>query len=53
MKQAPEVGETLASLPIVIGEPIDEDILAELDLLKAEVEMLKSAMRRHLGVTRY
>lgn len=48
-----EATETLASLSIMVGEPIDQDVLAELDLLRAELDMLKAAMRRQLGVVRY
>jgi hypothetical protein len=45
--------QILGSLSIAVGEPVDQDIVAELDLLRAEIDMLKTAMRRHLGVTRY
>jgi len=40
-------GETLASFVIVTGEPLDDDIRGEIDLLRAELDMLKSAFRRH------
>lgn len=40
-------GETLASFAIVTGEPLEEDIRAELDLLRAELDLLKKAFRRH------
>ncbi|MEL7215900.1 MAG: hypothetical protein AAGJ96_08235 [Pseudomonadota bacterium] len=42
--------ETLASLPIAVGEPLSLDILAELDLLRAELDMLKRAVRRQIGL---
>lgn len=40
-------GETLDSFSIVAGEAIAEDIRAEMDLLRAELDMLKRAFRRH------
>jgi hypothetical protein len=42
-----EAGETLASFTIVTGEPLAEDIRAEVELLRAELDMLKRAFRRH------
>lgn len=39
--------ETLDSIVIVSGEPLSEDIRAEMDLLRAELDMLKRAFRRH------
>ncbi|MBK5934600.1 hypothetical protein C8N32_10494 [Rhodovulum imhoffii] len=41
-------GDTLARLAIRAGEPLEQDVLADLDLLRAELEMLKAAFRRHL-----
>jgi len=38
---------TLTSFCIVAGDPLDDDIRAELDLLRAELDMLKKAFRRH------
>lgn len=40
-------GALLNSFAIVTGEPLDDDIRAELDLLRAELDMLKRAFRRH------
>ncbi|MEM1065726.1 MAG: hypothetical protein AAF771_05725 [Pseudomonadota bacterium] len=40
-------GETLATIALVAGEPLAEDIRAEVDLLRAELDMLKRAFRRH------
>ena len=40
-------GERLASFTVVMGQPLDEDIRAELALLRAELDMLKRAFRRH------
>ncbi len=45
--EAVTTGETLTSFSIVTGEPLDDDIRAEIDLLRAELDMLKSAFRRH------
>lgn len=40
-------GERLAVFAIVTGEPLEDDIRAEVDLLRAELDMLKKAFRRH------
>ncbi|MGV6811523.1 MAG: hypothetical protein ACWA47_04695 [Brevirhabdus sp.] len=40
-------GETLDRLTIVTGEPLEDDLRAEIDLLRAELDMLKRAFRRH------
>lgn len=40
-------GDTLAHFTIVTGVALDEDIRAEVDLLRAELDMLKRAFRRH------
>lgn len=40
-------GETLASFALLSGEGLSEDIRAEMDLLRAELDMLKRAFRRH------
>lgn len=42
-----ETDERLASFTIVTGEPLDEDFRAEFELLRAELDMLKRAFRRH------
>ena len=39
--------ETLGSFAIVTGEPLSDDIRGEVDLLRAELNMLKKAFRRH------
>lgn len=39
-------GTTLASFAIAAGEPADDDLRAELALLRAELDMLKKAFRR-------
>lgn len=42
-----ETGDTLDSFTIVTGEPLDDDLRGEIDLLRAELDMLKKAFRRH------
>jgi hypothetical protein len=39
--------ETLDSFTIITGEPLSDDLQAEVDLLRAELDMLKKAFRRH------
>ena len=40
-------GESLSSFSIITGEPLEDDIRAEVELLRAELDMLKRAFRRH------
>lgn len=40
-------GTRLASFAIAAGSPLSEDLRAEVDLLRAELDMLKRAFRRH------
>lgn len=40
-------GEKLGSFTVVTGEPLEDDIRGEIDLLRAELDMLKRAFRRH------
>lgn len=40
-------GVTLASFALLSGEALAEDIRAEVDLLRAELDLLKRAFRRH------
>jgi len=40
-------GETVGRFSIVTGEPLEDDLRAEIDLLRAELDMLKRAFRRH------
>ncbi len=42
-----ESDETLGSFTVLTGEPLEEDIRAEVELLRAELDMLKRAFRRH------
>jgi hypothetical protein len=38
---------TIGHFTIVTGVPLEGDLLAEIDLLRAELDMLKKAFRRH------
>lgn len=40
-------GNRLGHFTLAAGLPLDEDIRAEVDLLRAELDMLKRAFRRH------
>ncbi|MEM1075789.1 MAG: hypothetical protein AAF665_10910 [Pseudomonadota bacterium] len=40
-------GETLESITLMAGEALGADLRAEVDLLRAELDMLKRAFRRH------
>lgn len=40
-------GQKLGNFSIVTGEPLEDDIRADVDLLRAELDMLKKAFRRH------
>lgn len=42
-----ETGTTLDSFAILTGEPLADDLRGEIDLLRAELDMLKKAFRRH------
>lgn len=37
----------LGHFTLIVGVPMEDDIRAELDLLRAELDMLKRAFRRH------
>ena len=39
--------ETLGSFAVLAGDALSEDLRAEVDLLRAELDMLKRAFRRH------
>ena len=39
--------ETLGSFAIIAGSPLDEDLRGEVNLLRAELDLLKRAFRRH------
>jgi hypothetical protein len=40
-------GARLGSFAVLTGAPVEDDIRAEVDLLRAELDMLKRAFRRH------
>lgn len=42
-----QTGDTLDSFSIITGEVLSDDIRAEMNLLRAELDMLKKAFRRH------
>lgn len=39
--------EILDRFSIITGEPLEDDLRAEFDLMRAELDMLKKAFRRH------
>lgn len=39
--------QTYASFSLIAGDPLDSDLRAEIDLLRAELDLLKRAFRRH------
>lgn len=41
-------GQTLGHFTIVSGMPLEADLRAEIDLLRAELDLLKRAFRRHV-----
>jgi hypothetical protein len=46
-----DTGAALASETLIAGDALDADIRAEVDLLRAELDMLKRAFRRHCSET--
>lgn len=44
-------GETLGQFTLIAGEVLGDDIRAEVELLRAELDMLKRAFRRHCSET--
>ncbi|MEL7105877.1 MAG: hypothetical protein AAGM21_08150 [Pseudomonadota bacterium] len=42
-----DTGMMLESFTMALGEPLDTDLRAEIDLLRAELDLLKRAFRRH------
>lgn len=44
-------GAEVGHFTILAGTPLDADIRAEVDLLRAELDMLKKAFRRHCAET--
>ena len=45
--QDADSGQRLGSFSLIAGEALGDDIRAEMDLLRAELDMLKRAFRRH------
>jgi hypothetical protein len=43
--------EVLATFTLIAGTPMDEDLRSEIGLLRAELELLKRAFRRHCAET--
>lgn len=41
-------GARLGVITLVAGEPLDEDLRAEVSLLRAELDLLKRAFQRHV-----
>lgn len=44
-------GAVLAQFTIIAGVPLEEDLRAEISLLRAELDLLKRAFRRHCAET--
>lgn len=44
-------GEVLASFSLIAGVPLEEDLRAEISLLRAELDLLKKVFRRHVAET--
>jgi hypothetical protein len=42
-----DTGETLDSFTIIAGDAVSDDIRAEVALLRAELDLVKRAFRRH------
>ena len=47
----PASGETLAHFTVITGVAMEDDLRAEIDLLREELDMLKRAFRRHCTET--
>lgn len=44
-------GTVLAQFTVIAGVPLEEDLRAEISLLRAELDLLKRAFRRHCAET--
>ncbi|MBA3911104.1 MAG: hypothetical protein C0524_14825 [Rhodobacter sp.] len=44
-------GEVLAQFTVIAGVPMEEDLRAEISLLRAELDLLKRSFRRHCAET--
>lgn len=49
--EAPGRDSPMAQFSILAGEPVDADLRAEITLLRAELDLLKRAFRRHCADT--
>ena len=47
IRSAGAAGETLGHVAVIAGTAIEDDLRAEVELLRAELDMLKRAFRRH------
>ena len=45
-------GETLDSFAMITGAPLEDDLRADVAFLRAEIELLKTAFRRHFAKTK-
>lgn len=43
-----ETGDEIGSFSIIAGEAVDHDLRTEIGLLRAELDLLKKAFRRHV-----
>jgi hypothetical protein len=43
--------EVLAQFTLIVGVPLEDDLRAEISLLRAELDLLKRAFRRHCAET--
>lgn len=44
-------GQVLTQFTLVVGVPLEDDLRAEISLLRAELDLLKRAFRRHCSET--
>jgi hypothetical protein len=42
-----DTGETMQHFTVITGVAMEDDLRAEVDLLRSELDMLKRAFRRH------
>lgn len=46
--QNASTGETLDSFAVISGDPVQDDLRAEIALMRAELDMLKASFRKHV-----
>jgi hypothetical protein len=44
-------GKVLTQITLIVGVPLEDDLRAEISLLRAELDLLKRAFRRHCAET--